>query len=308
MPRKKRNFRLNHLHHVMLRGINGQNIFLRNSDYVRFCLLLQEACEKHSLVVHAFCFMTNHVHLVLEPLKDSFQAGVHSFAFRYAQYFNRIHKRKGYLFQGRFKSILVEDGAYHRRLVRYIHLNPVEANVVQRPENFRWSSYRGYLEQDHYVWLKTDRILSKFGESRQKAIEQFIEHTYQKMEANFDLEVISKAFRKGAFGSEEFVEEMNILKSEHREDHLDWSLTDLIITVCNHFNVTIEDLKSQDKRSFVVDARSILALMTRKLKKWPLEELAVHLNKNSGTLSKLASRAEKQAPLLELIKRIIFVK
>lgn len=63
----------------MLRGINGQNIFLKNSDYVCFCLLLQEACERHSLVVHAFCFMTNHLHLVLEPLKDSFQEGIHSF-------------------------------------------------------------------------------------------------------------------------------------------------------------------------------------------------------------------------------------
>ena len=73
MPRKKRISRLNSCHHVMLRGIGGQNIFLSDHDRVRFCLLLQAASEKHSFRIHGFCLMSNHVHLILEPTKNKLQ-------------------------------------------------------------------------------------------------------------------------------------------------------------------------------------------------------------------------------------------
>ena len=90
MPRKKRITRQNHFHHIMFRGVNGENVFRDDRDRSRLCLLLQESCEKHHLQVHGFCFMSNHIHLILEPtdINSSLQSGIHAFAFRYAQYFN----------------------------------------------------------------------------------------------------------------------------------------------------------------------------------------------------------------------------
>jgi len=86
MARKKRFYRINSCHHVMLRGNGGQDLFLDDADRSRFCLLLQAAAEKYSFRVHSFCFMKNHVHLMLEPTERPLQDGVHSFSFRYAQY------------------------------------------------------------------------------------------------------------------------------------------------------------------------------------------------------------------------------
>jgi len=114
MPRKKRIWQPDMCHHVMLRGIDGIFLFHDDADRARFCLLLQEAAEVHHHRVHAFCLMGNHIHLILEPTSHHkpLAACVHTFAFRYAQHFNKRYKRRGYLYQGRFRSILVEDGLY----------------------------------------------------------------------------------------------------------------------------------------------------------------------------------------------------
>lgn len=294
MPRKKRYFRQNSFHHVMFRGVNGENIFLDNRDKAKFCLLLQEACEKHGLTVHGFCLMTNHIHLILIPQIESFQSGIHAFAFRYAQYFNRRYKRRGYLFQSRFKSILVEDGEYLKKLIRYIHLNPLEAGLVKQPQDYIWSSYRAYLEQDYYTWLETNAILKRFGVSREAAIQQLIDFTHRKIESSSDLALISKAFRKGVFGGEEFCASMHLGKVLSNNVKLDITLENLLTSICKKFEVTLEDLQSSSKEKKVVTARSTLAIITRKAKTWPLEDLARLLKKNSGTISRLASQAEKQ--------------
>jgi putative transposase len=93
----------------MLRGIDGRAIFVDDRDRCSFALFLQEASELHKFRVHAFCLMSNHIHLLLEPLQEALGAGIHRFTMRYAQHFNRRHQKRGYVFQGRFRSILVED-------------------------------------------------------------------------------------------------------------------------------------------------------------------------------------------------------
>ena len=309
MPRKKRISRQNYFHHIMFRGVNGEKIFADDYDRSRFCLLLQEASEKHGLRIHGFCFMSNHIHLVIEPtnINGSLQSGIHAFAFRYAQYFNHRHKRRGYLFQGRFRSIVVEDGIYLKRLIRYIHLNPLEAKIVTLPEHYRWSSYRAYLEHDHYVWLNTDQILRKFGETRESAIDKFVEYTQRKVESQSDHEAISKAFRKGIFGDEDFIknaEGLFIDKVEPSAQISYDSINEVVNNVCIRFDVNLNDLISPNKSKSVVDARAVIALIVRQSKKWSLEELGCLLNKNSGTLSRLATRAEKQTNLLKHIDEI----
>lgn len=309
MPRKRRFFRQNCFHHVIFRGVNGETIFLDDRDKTKFCLILQECCERHSLTVHGFCLMTNHIHLILLPTNESFQSGIHAFAFRYAQYFNRRHQRRGYLFQSRFKSIVVEDGEYLKRLIRYIHLNPLEAGLVKRPQDYIWSSYRSYLEHDYYMWLETDSILRRFGISRETAIQRLIDYTHQKIDAASDQNLISKAFRKGAFGCEDFCIEMNVEQETRiNKDDAEVILKDLLKNICNKFQVTLEELQSPSKEKKIVMARSMLAIITRKMKKWPLEELARILHKNSGTISRLASQAEqhwgsKEITVAELMRQ-----
>jgi len=310
MPRTKRITRQNHFHHVMFRGINGENVFLDDRDRSKFCLLLQEACEKHFLDIHGFCLMDNHIHFILEPtISESLQMGIHAFTFRYAQYYNKRHNRRGYLFQGRFRSIIVEGGIYLWRLIRYIHLNPIEAGIVQVPERYKWSSYRAFLGLDHFFWLKTERVLKMFAETNESAILRFVEYTQDKSQTSFDLEYILKASKEGIFGAEEFTDKVNgrplTLKNSSEPSISHESLEEIFSRVCVRFNLKKDDLSNTSKLKSVVDARSILSFIVRKSKKWSLEELGNLLNKNSGTLSRLATRAEQQPHLLAILDEFL---
>src|SRR5205807_6833133 len=123
--------------------------------------------------VHAFCFMSNHIHLAIQVGDISISRIMQHLAFRYARYINRQQNRIGHLFQGRFKSILVDEDRYLKELVRYIHLNPVRANLVASPEEYVWSSHRAYMNQDEFTWLTQDRLLKRFHHDPQVAIRNY---------------------------------------------------------------------------------------------------------------------------------------
>ena len=88
---------------------------------------------------------------------------MHRFAGRYAQYYNSRHQRRGYVYQGRFRSIIVENGLYLKRLIRYLHLNPLEAGLAKTPDDYRWSSHQAYFGHAFFTWLETRRVLAYFG-------------------------------------------------------------------------------------------------------------------------------------------------
>ena len=132
--------------HVTQRGVNRCAIFLDDDDRHHYRRLVREACTKHDVLVHAYVLMDNHVHLLLHAE----QAGGVSRAMRmvgqaYVQAFNQRHKRVGTLWQGRYKSSLVDSDDYALRVIRYIELNPVRAAMVDAPEAHRWSSVHMHL-------------------------------------------------------------------------------------------------------------------------------------------------------------------
>src|SRR5438128_178680 len=114
----------------MLRGNNGQAVFSSDAERCKFSLLMQEGTERYGHRILAFCFMTNHVHLAIQLKDVSLSKICQNLSFRYTQYYNKRHNTIGHLFQGRFKSILVEGKRYLKELIRYIHLNPVRAKIV----------------------------------------------------------------------------------------------------------------------------------------------------------------------------------
>ncbi len=123
----------------MLRGNQGRQIFYSDSDRTRCCLLIQEGVERFGHRIHGFCLMSNHIHLAWQEGGESLSTAVQNLAFRYAQHVNHIRNEVGHVFQGRFKSILVDKENYLTRLIRYIHLNPVRAGIVTRAEDYKWS-------------------------------------------------------------------------------------------------------------------------------------------------------------------------
>jgi len=168
------------LYHVTSRGNEKKAIYLEDSDFELFLSLLAEVCLRFNWVIHSYCLMTNHYHLVIETPEGNLSRGMRHLNGVYTQRFNSKHKRVGHLYQGRYKAILVDKESYLLELCRYVVLNPVRAKMVKEPDEWRWSSYLVTVgELAGFDGLATDAILLQFGVQRGLAIERFQEFVLQ---------------------------------------------------------------------------------------------------------------------------------
>jgi len=161
------------LYHVLSRGNNRQTIFHSPDDYGKFLSLLQEQKIKLPFFLYAYCLMSNHVHLLIERRKDDIGRIMHRVLTGYSQYYNRRYHKVGHLLQGRHKSILCQSERYLCELVRYIHLNPVRANVVKKPEDYEFSSHRYYLGLAASEIVDADPVLRHFSARKERARKEF---------------------------------------------------------------------------------------------------------------------------------------
>ena len=177
MARKARAEVAGGLYHVITRGNNRRQIFDSPADYEKFLTLLAVQKRKLPFFLYAYCLMTNHVHLLIERQADTIGRIMHRVLTGYSQYYNRRYRRVGHLLQGRHKSILCQSELYLAELVRYIHLNPVRAKMVRRPEQYKYSGHRAYLGMEAAGIVDVDPVLRHFGarkEPSRKAYRLFI--------------------------------------------------------------------------------------------------------------------------------------
>ncbi len=152
-------------YHIILRGNDRQRIFFRDRDRLRFLDLIAEGKSRYGHKIFAFCLMNNHVHLALQVGSISLARILQNLVGRYASEIHRRLGRKGHLFQNRYRCFHVETDSYFLELVRYIHLNPVRANLVADPSAYRWSGHRAVLGQSVLPWLSTRGLLARFSPS-----------------------------------------------------------------------------------------------------------------------------------------------
>ncbi len=156
------------------RGNRRQEIHVDAVDRVWFLERLEQVVGAFGWLLHAYCLMPNHYHLVLETPEPNLSAGMHRLNFLTAQSFNRRHDVDGHLFQGRFRSPLVTTDPHLVELSRYVVLNPVRARLVRHPADWRWSSYRatvGLVARPPFLTL--DRVLSYFGRDGDEAMREY---------------------------------------------------------------------------------------------------------------------------------------
>jgi len=205
-------------YHVFSRGDQKQPIFFADDDRCYFLHCLRKACEKYGAVIHAYCLMPNHFHLILETPLGNLSGMMHYLITSYTVYFNKKHKRQGHLFQGRYRSVLIEAVSYARELSRYVHLNPVRSGIVDRPEQYDWSSY-GYYRGTALPekWLETSVVLRLFGEKPAASIKAYVEFVNQGI-GKAPPDSIRNSVRKGILGCEEFIER---IKRDHLRGKID---------------------------------------------------------------------------------------
>ena len=140
--------------HIIQRGNDRAACFRRDGDYLLYLLHLRQLSEQFSCSVHAYCLMTNHVHVLLTPgARDACSELMRNLGQRYVQYFNRTYERTGTLWEGRFRSCLVDTARYALACQRYIERNPLRAKMVAHPGEYPWSSYRAHVGTAPDAWL-----------------------------------------------------------------------------------------------------------------------------------------------------------
>jgi len=143
MPRRARIYLPEHPYHLVQRGNNRDACFFEPENYQYYLELLRDKVPLYGVVLHAYALMTNHIHLLLTPsVNDSISRLMRVVGSRYAYYMNKTYRRSGTVWEGRHKSSLIDADNYLLKCYRYIEMNPVVANMVKRPEEYKWSSYR----------------------------------------------------------------------------------------------------------------------------------------------------------------------
>lgn len=182
MPRQAREKDKFCIYHVIQRGNNKGEIFIADRDRGKFIEILARMKSKYNFLVYAYCLMSNHIHLVIDDNGNDISRLIKSVNVSYALYFNKKYKRVGHLFQDRFKSEIITNDRYLLQVSKYIHNNPVKANMVIAPEEYYWSSYNIYLGrmENKYDLVDTTKILGLISDNTGRAAKQYALYVNQK--------------------------------------------------------------------------------------------------------------------------------
>jgi putative transposase len=281
-------------HHVTARGVTGQDVFLTEEDRRVFLSGLGEAHERWDIVVHGYCLMTNHIHLELQTLRGELSRAMQWLLQRHATHMNRTHRRAGHLFQGRFKSALVEAESHLHELTRYIHLNPVRAGLVLRPEEYEWSSYRAYVGlADRPAWLDVASTLSRFGATRAAQIRW----SRAFVGSGAPEDPMRRAAHGAVLGTPGFVERVRQALGERAADpevsrlqeaRARPSLATLFQTVARGYRVDAESLRRKGRRRN--EARDVAVYLARRHGGIPLREIGEFVGDLGSAAVSLAHR------------------
>ena len=290
MARKPRLHVSGGLYHVILRGNARQAVFYTADDRQYFYGLLAEGIVRFGYRVHAFCLMTNHLHLALQVSDIELSSGMQNLSFRYTRYLNTRLKRVGHVFQGRFKAFLVDQDRYGLALVRYLHLNPVRARMTKSAEAYAWSSHRAYLGEEDLAWLTTDWVLGQFGDRLGPARRRFAAF----VDAGIS-EGHSEVFYGGqadgrVVGEEDFLKKV-LPKREAKVRPP--SLKQIVAYVCDGYGLTEGALKAPGKGRQTAQARALVAWLAIRFRSCTLAEVAEHFSRSPSTLSHLVANLEK---------------
>jgi len=166
MPRKPRIEIAGH-YHIMNRGVGRRIIFKEEVDYQEFEKLMCFHAKNCGITIHNYCLMSNHYHLLIEIQQENLSKFMRQLNMNYAIYFNKKYKRAGHLWQGRFKSWLVTDEAYLYTLMLYIEQNPIKAKIVERLEEYPYSSYNYFISNDMPECLNDSWIVENHKKDRE---------------------------------------------------------------------------------------------------------------------------------------------
>jgi putative transposase len=200
-------------YHVMARGNERKNIFRQDGDYKKFLSIINDAADKYSFKLYAYTLMSNHYHILIKIEQPNLSAAMQYINTRYGIFFNWKHKRIGHLFQSRFNCVIVEHGPDLLEVMRYIHLNPLRAGMVEKLDEYTWTSHNQYRGTDEKGPAEPWHLLKKLSTERREAIKKYEAFMSEGEIKDKDGDVMAY-FGKQAIGSDDFVRDIKLMFKE----------------------------------------------------------------------------------------------
>ena len=253
------------MYHITSRGDDRKRIYISDYDYNKFLEYVLAAKDKYKFYLYAYVLMSNHYHLFIETTQPNLSRIMQYLNTAYTAYYNTKWKRKGHLFQGRYKSIIVDRDSYFLELTRYIHLNPVRAKMVKNPEEYKWTSFHGYMNKKRDGYIDKDRVSIYLGMKSERYNEFVLEgigkdtNPFKNVHAGFLL------------GSEEFIKDkLKDLKKQAEKVEISYrkdlkgqiERKDIVDVITRYYKKTFEEIRD-DKRRPMKEKKITIYLMKK---------------------------------------------
>lgn len=312
MPRKPRLEVPGYIYHVIARGIERRNIFSNDTDYNFFLNRLGEILTDTKTSCLAFCLIPNHFHLLLRSGKIPTSTVMRRLLTGYALFFNKRHRRSGYLFQNRYKSIICQENPYLLELIRYIHLNPIRArtlNTLSQLNTYPFAGHSALLERKKYHWYPSETVLKYFGKNKKKAKEKYLEFITDGLSMGRNPKYTGGGLRrslgdpkryskeKQAFddrilGSGDFVLTLQELEKKEKEKDIKVSVEDLIKKAAKTYSLEPEQIQGRGKTKKLKEARTLVAYLAVIHLGFSFAEAARHLKIHRSTVARMVERGK----------------
>jgi len=291
-------------YHVIARGNQKQDIFLKKEDYKTCLTYLSECKAKYHFYLYAYALMRNHFHLLVEVKEVPLSKVMQVVQFRYTQYFNKRYGKVGHLFQGRYKAILCEKDSYLLELVRYIHLNPVRAKVVTDPEKYLWTSHQIYLNRTKSELVDQDLVLAQFSQRKAMAQQAYKRFVLQELQGKHE-EKYYQVKDQRYLGDEKFIEQIEGKKIEPIV--YDISLEDIVSEVSKITGIHQDRLYSLTRDRRGAYGRGLVAYLARKVSGCLVKDIASHFHREAITISEAIIKIENQIQRDKEVEKMIKV-
>jgi REP element-mobilizing transposase RayT len=274
------------LYHVTTRGNQRQKIFRDRGDFVKYLGILTHYKTRYDFYLYAYVLMNNHVHLLMETQKSPLSKILQGINQRYTMYFNWKYGTTGHLFQGRYKAFICDRDDYLLSLIKYIHLNPVRAQISKAPGEYRWSSHRSYIGRDEHGLVDVNRVLMMFSENTSKGRDLY--KAYMSDGSGLSKEEVYHSVSQNILGSDEFIE-LVTTRSEgvarKQRGRKEYSLLEIAGEVVRRFGINIEQLRGEGKAGRVSSARKMIALISERCG-YRRQEIAEFMQKDPAIVTR----------------------
>jgi putative transposase len=293
MTRKPRVHFPGAFYHVIARGNGGQKIFRDKQDYKGYLSFLKEYKARFHFLLYAYTLMPNHLHLLLEMSETPLSRLMQILQFRYTRNYNIKYKKWGHLFQGRYKAILCEKDSYFLELSAYIHLNPVRAGLVERPQQYPWSSYRFYVTEGKDRLVDAGFLLTQFSNNKKRARSAY---------ARFVGSRISQGHREDFYelrdqrflGTEEFVEDVCRDLNERPSLVHDIPIQDIVSEVSSALNISRDLFYATTRNRQGSLGRAVVGYFGKELASYSFKEISEHFNRDPVLMSQGIKKLEEK--------------